>query len=166
MGSVSSVTGNVSGDLSGKVIGGGPGTITGAGVWALANATLSIPTAVVADATSSDFTTGQLHPARRYTRATSHRAQAGLAIVGSNMGSVTSVSGSVGSVVAGVTVTTNNDKTGYSLSVAPPTASAHCDSSLAGRHGRRLHSSKQHRQGAVRDGGPGAATGLSIVAAP
>ena len=32
------------------------------------------------------------------------------------------LSGSVGSVTAGVTVTTNNDKTGYSLTVAPPTA--------------------------------------------
>lgn len=33
-----------------------------------------------------------------------------------------SVSGSVGSVTAGVTVTTNNDKTGYSLTVTPPTS--------------------------------------------
>jgi hypothetical protein len=33
------------------------------------------------------------------------------------------VAGSVASVTAGVTVTTNNDKTGYSLSVSPPTAS-------------------------------------------
>jgi hypothetical protein len=32
------------------------------------------------------------------------------------------VAGSVASVTAGVTVTTNNDKTGYSLSVTPPTA--------------------------------------------
>lgn len=32
------------------------------------------------------------------------------------------LSGSVGSVTAGVTVTTNNDKTGYSLAVTPPTA--------------------------------------------
>jgi hypothetical protein len=37
-------------------------------------------------------------------------------------GSVGSVSGSVGSVVAGVTVATNNDKTGYTLTVTPPTA--------------------------------------------
>jgi hypothetical protein len=40
------------------------------------------------------------------------------AAVGSNMGSVTSVTGAVGSVTAGVTVTTNNDKTGYALSAA------------------------------------------------
>jgi len=32
------------------------------------------------------------------------------------------VTGSVGSVIGGVTVTTNNDKTGYSLTTAPPTA--------------------------------------------
>ena len=38
--------------------------------------------------------------------------------VGSVSGTVGSVSGSVGSVTAGVTVTTNNDKTGYGLSSA------------------------------------------------
>lgn len=43
-------------------------------------------------------------------------------IVGNLSGSVASVTGAVGSVTAGVTVTTNNDKTGYSLSVTPPTA--------------------------------------------
>jgi hypothetical protein len=37
------------------------------------------------------------------------------------------LSGSVGSVTAGVTVSTNNDKTGYSLTVAPPTAAAVAD---------------------------------------
>lgn len=37
-------------------------------------------------------------------------------------GAVGSVSGAVGSVTAGVTVTTNNDKTGYTLTVTPPTA--------------------------------------------
>lgn len=46
------------------------------------------------------------------------------------------LSGSVGSVTAGVTVTTNSDKTGYSLTVTPPTAaqtaSAVWDESLAG----------------------------------
>lgn len=39
-------------------------------------------------------------------------------ITGSLSGSVGSVTGSVGSVTAGVTVTTNNDKTGYTLSNA------------------------------------------------
>ncbi len=42
--------------------------------------------------------------------------------IASVSGAVGSVTGSVGSVTAGVTVTTNNDKTGYSLSVSPPTA--------------------------------------------
>lgn len=43
--------------------------------------------------------------------------------VGSVTGNVGgNVTGSVGSVVAGVTVSTNNDKTGYSLTVTPPTA--------------------------------------------
>lgn len=37
-------------------------------------------------------------------------------------GTVASVTGSVGSVTAGVTVSTNNDKGGYSLTVTPPTA--------------------------------------------
>lgn len=37
------------------------------------------------------------------------------------------VVGSVGSVVAGVTVTTNNDKTGYTLTVTPPTAATIAD---------------------------------------
>ncbi|CAK0771354.1 hypothetical protein CCP3SC15_420028 [Gammaproteobacteria bacterium] len=40
------------------------------------------------------------------------------AAVGSNMGTVSSVTGSVGSVTAGVTVTTNSDKTGYALTAA------------------------------------------------
>lgn len=45
--------------------------------------------------------------------------------VGGNVtGSVGSVIGAVGSVTGGVTVTTNNDKTGYSLTVAPPTVAA------------------------------------------
>jgi hypothetical protein len=39
-------------------------------------------------------------------------------VVASVTGAVGSVTGSVGSVTAGVTVTTNNDKTGYSLSSA------------------------------------------------
>jgi hypothetical protein len=39
--------------------------------------------------------------------------------VGSVVGAVGSVTGAVGSVTAGVTVTTNNDKTGYSLTDSP-----------------------------------------------
>jgi hypothetical protein len=37
-------------------------------------------------------------------------------------GAVASVTGAVGSVTAGVTVTTNSDKTGYSLATTPPTS--------------------------------------------
>jgi len=40
---------------------------------------------------------------------------------------VASVSGAVGSVTAAVTVGTNNDKTGYSLTVTPPTAATIAD---------------------------------------
>jgi hypothetical protein len=43
---------------------------------------------------------------------------------------VGSVAGSVGSVAGGVTVTTNNDKTGYSLTVTPPTAVQVADAML------------------------------------
>lgn len=49
-------------------------------------------------------------------------ASGGLALVGSNVGAATSVSGAVGSVTAGVTVTTNNDKTGYGLAAGAITA--------------------------------------------
>ena len=47
--------------------------------------------------------------------------------IASVSGAVASVTGAVGSVTAGVTVTTNNDKTGYSLTVTPPTAAAVAD---------------------------------------
>lgn len=50
--------------------------------------------------------------------------------VASVTGSVGSVTGAVGSVTAGVTVTTNNDKTGYSLTTAPPTADETADAIL------------------------------------
>ena len=49
------------------------------------------------------------------------------ATLASTTGAVGSVTGAVGSVTAGVTVTTNNDKTGYSLATAPPTAGAIAD---------------------------------------
>lgn len=44
---------------------------------------------------------------------------------------VGSVSGAVGSVTASVTVGTNNDKTGYSLTTAPPTATEVADAVLS-----------------------------------
>ena len=48
-------------------------------------------------------------------------------VVASVTGSVGSVTGAVGSVTSPVTVGTNNDKTGYSLATAPPTAAAIAD---------------------------------------
>ena len=64
--------------------------------------------------TSGDFTAAMK---------TSLNAATPASVTGS-VGSVTgNVGGSVNSVATGVTVTTNNDKTGYSLSVAPPTSS-------------------------------------------
>lgn len=52
-------------------------------------------------------------------------ASDGLALVTAWTVNVTgNLSGSVGSVTGGVTVATNNDKTGYSLATAPPTAGA------------------------------------------
>ena len=47
--------------------------------------------------------------------------------IASVSGAVASVTGAVGSVTAGVRVTTNNDKSGYSLTVTPPTAAAVAD---------------------------------------
>lgn len=57
------------------------------------------------------YTLGTISPAT----AGSVRADAVTGAVGSVTGAVGSVTGAVGSVTAGVTVTTNNDKTGYSL---------------------------------------------------
>ncbi len=51
-------------------------------------------------------------------------------ITGNLSGSVGSVTGAVGSVTAGVTVTTNNDKTGYSLTTAPLTVAETGDAVL------------------------------------
>jgi hypothetical protein len=88
-----------------------------------------IATGVWQDTTAGDFTVASSIGKSLYTTGNAPGAASGLAIVGSNMGTVTSVTGavgsvtgnvggSVGSVTAGVTVTTNNDKTGYSLSAA------------------------------------------------
>jgi hypothetical protein len=48
-------------------------------------------------------------------------------VVATVSGAVGSVTGAVGSVTSPVTVGTNNDKTGYSLATAPPTAAAIAD---------------------------------------
>jgi len=102
-----------------------------------------IATGVWQDATAGDFTTASSIGKSLYTSGAVPGAANGLFIAGSNaattvnftgnlsgsvgsvtgaVGSVTgavgSVTGAVGSVTAGVTVTTNNDKTGYGLSAA------------------------------------------------
>lgn len=85
--------------------------------------------------------------------------------IGSVSGSVGgNVNGSVGTVVGGVTVTTNNDKTGYTLTVTPPTAAQVAttvwqdatsgDFTVAGSIGKSLFTG-----GSV----PGAAGGLFIA---
>ena len=67
-------------------------------------------------------------PMPTYTQPTGFLAAAFPAVVSSYAGgAVASVSGSVGSVTSPVTVGTNNDKTGYSLTVTPPTADAIAD---------------------------------------
>ena len=67
-------------------------------------------------------------PMPTYTQPTGFLAAAFPGTVSSYAGgAVASVSGSVGSVTSPVTVGTNNDKTGYSLTVTPPTADAIAD---------------------------------------
>ena len=67
-------------------------------------------------------------PMPTYTQPTGFLAATFPATVSSFAGgAVASVSGSVGSVTSPVTVGTNNDKTGYSLTVSPPTADAIAD---------------------------------------
>lgn len=91
-------------------------------------AAAAIATGVWQDATGADFTTASSIGKSLYTTGNAPGAASGLALVGSNVGSATSVSGAVGSVTgavgsvtgavgsvaAAVTVGTNNDKTGYS----------------------------------------------------
>lgn len=77
-----------------------------------------VATGVWQDATAGDFTTASSIGKSLYTTGNAPGAASGIALVGSNMGTVSSVTGAVGSVTAGVTVTTNNDKTGYGLSAA------------------------------------------------
>jgi hypothetical protein len=67
-------------------------------------------------------------PMPTYTQPTGFLAATFPATVSSYAGgAVASVTGAVGSVTAAVTVGTNNDKTGYTLTVTPPTAAAIAD---------------------------------------
>lgn len=112
------------------------GALNGKGDWLLASSytapsnltAAQIATGVWQDTTAGDFTTAASIGKSLFTSGNAPGAASGLALVGSNMGTVSSVTGAVGSVTgavgsvtAGVTVTTNNDKTGYTLSQSFPT---------------------------------------------
>lgn len=103
---------------------GGTFTTTSSSVYssaALANAptggsaptAAQVATAVWQDTTAGDFTVAGSIGKSLFTSGNAPGAASGLALVGSNMGTVSSVT-------TGVTVTTNNDKTGYSLTQAFP----------------------------------------------
>ena len=81
----------------------------------------------VSDTDTIDTVVDAIKAKSDYLPSATAGAAGGVALVGSNMGSASSVSGAVGSVTSGVTVTTNNDKTGYELTVTPPAASAIAD---------------------------------------
>jgi hypothetical protein len=109
-GAVGSVTGNVGGNVSGSV-----GSISG----------VTFPTnfASLAITVGGAVTAGTVSDKTGYALSASGLASISawtVNITGSLSGSVGSVTGAVGSVTSGVTVTTNNDKTGYSLTQAFP----------------------------------------------
>jgi hypothetical protein len=119
------------------------GTNAGWSITPPADATVAVPTvaqiatAVWQDATAGDFTTaGSIgkdlktgaapgaangHFIAGTNAATTITTSFTATFTGNLTGSVASVTGAVGSVTAGVTVTTNSDKTGYSLTQAFPT---------------------------------------------
>jgi hypothetical protein len=140
-----------------------------------------IATAVWQDNTAGDFTVASSIGKSLYTTGNSPGAASGLALVGSSMvagtvsdktgyslsasqtfnltGNITgNLSGSVGSL------TTNNDKTGYSLTVTPPTAATIAtavwqdttagDFTVASSIGKSLYTTGN---------APGAASGLALV---
>lgn len=124
----------------------------------------AIATGIWQDSTAGDFTTASSIGKSLYTTGNAPGAASGIALVGSNMGTVSSVTGAVGSVTAGVTVTTNNDKTGYTLIVTPPTAATIAttvwqdttagDFTTASSIGKSLYTSGN---------APGAASGIALV---
>lgn len=77
----------------------------------------AIATGVWQDTTAGDFTTAGSIGKSLFTSGNAPGAASGIALVGSNMGSASSVT-------AGVTVTTNNDKTGYALTAGERTSIA------------------------------------------
>lgn len=96
------------------------GALNGKGDWLLASSYTAPPTAAQnatahwQDATAGDFTVAGSIGKSLFTSGNAPGAASGLALVGSNMGSAASVT-------AGVTVTTNNDKTGYALTAGEET---------------------------------------------
>jgi hypothetical protein len=109
-GAVGSVTGNVGGNVTGSV-----GSISGV--------TFPSNFASLAITVGGAVTAGTVSDKTGYALSASGLASISawtVNITGSLSGSVGSVTGAVGSVTSGVTVTTNNDKTGYSLTQAFP----------------------------------------------
>lgn len=126
-GAVGSVTGNVGGNVVGSVASVTARVIANADQWA--GGTIPAPNVTGVPLTDLKYTLGTISPAT----AGSVRTDAVTGAVGSVTGAVGSVTGAVGSVTgnvggnvvgsvasvtAGITVTTNNDKTGYGLSAA------------------------------------------------
>lgn len=109
----------------------GGGELTAQDVWEYATRTLTSGTGGGATAEEVwEYATRTLTAgatASEIADAVWDEARAGHVAAGSFGEGVASVTGAVGSVTAGVTVTTNNDKTGYSLTVSPPTAGAVAD---------------------------------------
>lgn len=115
-GAVGSVTGNVGGNVTGSV-----GSVVGAVGSVTAAITLpSIPAAwITAAGIAADAITDAKVAADVTIASVTGSVGSVTGNVGGNVtGTVGSVVGAVGSVTAGVTVTTNNDKTGYGLSAA------------------------------------------------
>lgn len=85
----------------------------------------AIATGVWQDTTSGDFTVSSSIGKSLYTSGVAPGASGGLFVAGSNAATTVNftgnLSGSVGSVTGAVTVGTNNDKTGYSLTQTFPT---------------------------------------------
>lgn len=139
-GAVGSVTGNIGGNLNGNVAGnvsgsvgsvtgsvgsvtGAVGSVTGNVGGNVAGSTASVTGAVgsVVGNVGGDVAGKVLGGGSGTISGDGVRASSVTGAVGSVTGAVGSVTGAVGSVTAGVTVATNNDKTGYSLTQAFPT---------------------------------------------
>lgn len=79
-----------------------------------------IVTAVWTDTTAGDFTVSGSIGKSLFTSGNTPGTAGGLFIAGSNAATTVNITGSITSVTNGVTVSTNNDKTGYSLTQAFP----------------------------------------------